>query len=78
MSINVDVTSKQVTCPLPPATKSGQGHISTGVRDSLHRGGAWSRGVHGPGGVAGGEPPSPKTATAGAGTHPTGMHSCLN
>ena len=43
-------------------------------------GGAWSRevsgprGVPGPGGSPGGDPPG--TATAAGGTHPTGMHSC--
>ena len=43
--------------------------------------GGWSRGgvcmvwgVHGPGGVHGGDPP---TATAAGGTHPTGIHSCF-
>ena len=59
----------------------GQGNMYTGV--CLSTGGwcmvpggcAWSRGVHGPGGVPGGDPP---TATAACGTHPTGMHSCFN
>ena len=53
-------------------------------------GGAWSRGdVHGRGmgagcawscgGVHGGDPPLPiRMATAASGTHPTGMHSCVN
>ena len=69
---------------LPPATKLGHGYIFTGVCDSVHRGGAWSRGVpglgggwsqggSGPGG-AGGDPPG--MATAAGGTHPTGMQSC--
>ena len=76
---------------LPPATKLGQGYIFTGMCDSVHRGGVWSRGgvpgpgvcVHGPwgGGVpgpwGGGWWRPPKTATAAGGTHPTGMHSCL-
>ena len=30
------------------------------------------------GGVPGGEPPPPQTATAVGGTHPTGMYSCLH
>ena len=43
------------------------------------QGGAWFRGVcmvpgvHGPGVVCGGDPP---TTTAAGATHPTGMHSC--
>ena len=45
-------------------------------------GGAGSGGVPGPGGCAwywgvpDGDPP--ETATAAAGTHPTGMHSCVH
>ena len=38
------------------------------------RGGAWSQGVSGPGGVDG---HCCEMATAAGGTHPTGMHSCL-
>ena len=52
------------------------------------RGGAWSRGVPGPGAACsggfllreGGEclvETAPRTAIAAGGTHPTGMHSCL-
>ena len=37
-------------------------------------GGCMVWGVHGPGGVHGGDTP---TATAAGGTHPTGMHSCF-
>ena len=55
------------------------------VKNSVHRGGAWSRGVcsggwvPGPrgsaqGGLPGGDPP--RTASAVGSTHPTGMHSC--
>ena len=45
----------------------------------LVRGGAWPGGVSAPRGVPapGGawwRPPSPRTATAAGGTHPTGMH----
>ena len=36
--------------------------------------GVSARGVHGPGGVPGGDPP---TVTAAGGRHPTGMHSCV-
>ena len=36
-------------------------------------GGAWSRGVPGPGGCL---VETPRTATAAGGTRPTGMHSC--
>ena len=42
------------------------------------QGGAWSWGVHGPGCMVPGGcmVETPPTATAAAGTHPTGMHSC--
>ena len=68
--------------------KLGQGYIFTGVRHSVNRGGACSKGVpapggSGPGGTCSGGGPGgclletpPGTATAAGGTHPTGMHSC--
>ena len=50
-----------------------------GPRGVFTQGGAWSQvGVPGPGGSGprGVADVDPRTATAAAGTHPTGMHSC--
>ena len=46
------------------------GYLVWGV--CLVQGGAWPRGERVPGGD-----PSPGTATAADGTHPTGMHTCF-
>ena len=65
----------------------GQGNIFTPVCHSVHRGdlvreggclvqGVPAPGVSGPRGGAWWRPP--RTATAAGGTHPTGMHSCIN
>ena len=53
---------------LPPAKKLRQGNVFTGVCDSVHRGEACV--------AKGGVCMTGETASAAAGTHPTGMHSC--
>ena len=71
-----------------PKRSFGQGNIFTGVCDSVHRGGLVPGGrvsglggspiFRGKGGLqffGGGSPP--EYGQRSAGTHPTGMHSCL-